>query len=107
MKVQWWEKTVEYQFAFKTAISRGEGFLAPLDGHHEQAGDALFADSKHRWLLIEFKRDLQQLDSEAKKFFDYGLAARELSPVDGHHFLIYGSLDSSRRLQLTSCTYFS
>lgn len=41
MSVRWWEKTVEYKFLMSVA-SQKKLFLAPLDGEHEQAGDAIF-----------------------------------------------------------------
>lgn len=107
MKVMWWEKTVEYQFVLDTSKRRSGGLLTPFDGNHEQAGDAIFADTSNRWLLIEFKRDERQLDSEVIKFHDYRLAADELGADDAHHQLAFGLLDSESKLTLAFCTYFS
>ena len=54
MTMKWWEKTVEYYFILKCL---GDSIsIAPLDGHEERGGDAILS-SKHRWILIEFKKD--------------------------------------------------
>jgi hypothetical protein len=69
MSIRWWEKTVEYEFVM--SVSREQGlFLAPLDGEHEKAGDAVFS-SDNRWVLIEFKKDEASVRTEKGKFVLY------------------------------------
>lgn len=106
----WWEKTVEYYFV-KKCLDNDE-LIAPLDGKHEQAGDAILA-AKLKWVLIEFKKDVDCLESEEKKFRDYQLAFKELSSHDKHHCLIYGVFGTTKESPNTEvfdikfCTYFS
>lgn len=101
----WWEKTVEYFFVslFSTLT---EGFVAPLDGDQERAGDAIFSLS-NRWLLVEFKKDRSCLYREREKFTNYDEAAYALEGMDGHHLLIYGFEETDGNLGLTAITYFS
>lgn len=107
MSLQWWEKTVEYQFLLLVAKSN-RLFLAPLDGNEERAGDAVFS-SNNRWVLIEFKKDSTSISTEKKKFINYHAANTALASLDAHHHIIYGqeSKESIQRLQLCSQTYFS
>jgi hypothetical protein len=101
----WWEKTVEYTFV----LSLGEAsrlFLAPLDGDHERAGDAMISAGS-KWLLIEFKRDIDAIRSEVAKFENYADAKAALGHRDGHHFLVYGVSTLNDRVSLGACTYFS
>ncbi|WP_175701373.1 hypothetical protein [Burkholderia ambifaria] len=83
----WWEKTVEYAFILETAGKLD--FAAPLSGVHERAGDGIFA-SDSKLVLIEFKRDETQLNSERDKFVDFERAAETLGPRGGHHFVVFG-----------------
>jgi len=83
----WWEKTVEYAFVLETASKLD--FAAPLSGVHERAGDGIFA-SDSKLVLIEFKRDETQLNSERDKFVDFERAAETLGPRGGHHFIVFG-----------------
>lgn len=107
MGLKWWEKTIEYEFVM--LVSREKGlFLAPLDGDHERAGDAIFS-SKNRWVLIEFKKDLEAIRSEMEKFIQYSEAKAALLSSDSHHHIVFG-LESSAppaRLELCARTYFS
>lgn len=104
----WWEKTVEYAFVqrFMPTSSANKSFLAPLDGNHEKAGDAILA-LQSTLVLIEFKRTRKDLKSEASKFFDYDDAKLELGKKDNHHLLVYGVAQGKTSLGLVACTYFS
>ena len=107
MSLKWWEKTVEYYFILEylgDSIS-----IAPLDGREERGGDAILS-SKDRWLLIEFKKDLNSVISEQNKFENYSSAKNKLSSRDSHHFIIYGffsNQENSSQFGLTGRTYFS
>ena len=107
MTMKWWEKTVEYYFILKylgDSIS-----IAPLDGHEERGGDAILS-SKHRWILIEFKKDKKSLGAEQYKFNNYSSAKERLSDSDSHHFVVYGFINNQvnpRKFALTGQTYFS
>lgn len=107
MGIRWWEKTVEYEFVM--LVARAEKlFLAPLDGEHERAGDAIFS-SNNRWVLIEFKKDSAAIRSEMEKFTRYAEAKAALSSSDSHHHIVFGQVSSSlpARLELCARTYFS
>lgn len=105
--MKWWEKTVEYYFILKCL---GDSIsIAPLDGHEERGGDAILS-SKHRWILIEFKKDEPSLRSEQDKFNNYSSAKERLSDRDSHHFIIYGFINNQenpRKFALTGQTFFS
>lgn len=101
--MKWWEKTVEYYFIRK--FIPDEMILSPLDGEQEKAGDA-FLSSNERWVVLEFKKDLESLSSEKKKYKNYDIAEAELSPSDSHHFLIYGQIVDDH-FGLGGKTYFS
>ena len=64
---EYWEKTVEWHFVRHHLPS--SAVAAPLDGDKEAASDALlsFGDPT-KWLLIEFKRDLDSISKEADKY---------------------------------------
>ncbi|AKF96680.1 hypothetical protein JET89_24015 [Pseudomonas aeruginosa] len=100
----WWEKTVEYNFVARLA-RMSQQFLAPLDGDHERAGDALLAIASS-WTLIEFKKDIDSINQELTKFERYNDAHKALSEIDDHHFFIFGGLDDSG-FDLYATTYFS
>jgi len=103
----WWEKTVEYAFVqrFMPPSATTGHFLAPLDGDHEKAGDAILG-LKEKLVLIEFKRTRGDLKSETKKFFDYKSAKKDLKKNDGHHLLVYGVAKKKKTLDLVAQTYF-
>lgn len=101
----WWEKTVEYKFILSLSEA-GRLFLAPLDGDHERAGDAMLS-AGHKWLLIEFKRNSDAISSEVEKFDNYAKAKEALKNRDGHHFLVYGVSTLNDRVGLGARTYFS
>lgn len=104
MKMIWWEKTVEYFFVQRHVDLNM--LICPLDGDHEKAGDALFAN-EDRWILIEFKKDKEGIASEQDKFNDFAKAKAHFIERDQHHFLIYGSIDEAENFVLQSQTYFS
>lgn len=101
--MKWWEKTVEYYFIRKFISDKM--ILSPLDGAEEKAGDALLGTNE-RWIIIEFKKDIDSLESEKKKYKDYDAAKNELSSLDSHHFLIYGQ-NQEGTFSLAGKTYFS
>lgn len=108
MNLRWWEKTVEYKFVMLVAQAE-KLFLAPLDGNHERAGDAMFSSS-NRWVLIEFKKDKDSIREEKRKFIQYEQAKKELESSDGHHHMVYGHVSKEKtpqKLDLHSQTYFS
>lgn len=90
MDILWWEKTVEYFFVQKYVDLNM--FIAPLDGDHEKAGDAIFSNVDV-WILIEFKRDESTINDELNKFTNYALAKSELEPIGNHHLIIYGDIE--------------
>ncbi|KPV90062.1 hypothetical protein AN395_03523 [Pseudoalteromonas sp. P1-30] len=105
MSILWWEKTVEYYFIQKYVDLRT--FVAPLDGNHEKAGDAIFANVS-KWVLIEFKRDSKSVSDELKKFTDYKKAKEELESIGQHHLIIYGEENFlGKDIELVCQEYFS
>lgn len=98
-----WEKSVEYYFVKKFVPD--EAIIAPLDGNHERAGDAIFGIAE-RFLIIEFKRDKTCLTSERRKFRDFDATAIKLRGDDYHHFLIYHDPDCGT-YPIVAQTYFS
>lgn len=103
MSILWWEKTVEYYFIQKHVDL--STFVAPLDGNHEKAGDAIFANVSS-WVLIEFKRDIKSINDELDKFTNYDDAKRELESMGKHHLIIYGE-PCGEDISLISQEYFS
>lgn len=103
MEMLWWEKTVEYFFVQKYVDLKM--FIAPLDGAHEKAGDAIFSNEK-KWLLIEFKRNAKSIMEEESKFTDFPNAKKLLQAKDSHHLIIYGEAKNSN-FQLMCQRYFS
>lgn len=101
----WWEKTVEYLFV-SHFYNLTNGFVAPLDGGQERAGDAIFSLS-NQWLLVEFKKDRNCLYREREKYRNFDEAAYALHGSDGHHLLVYGFEKADGSLGFTSITYFS
>lgn len=103
MDILWWEKTVEYFFVHKYADLNK--FIAPLDGGHEKAGDAIFSNV-NKWVLIEFKRDKRAISDEIGKFTNYTVAKSVLEPIGSHHLIIYGDIENYN-FMLKSKQYFS
>jgi len=100
--MKWWEKTVEYFFVLKHV--KIDMLVSPLDGTEEKLGDAILSDD-NKWVLIEFKKDKNKLNSEKEKFDDYDKAQEQLCEKDNHHYLIYGEFNGE--FQLKCITYFS
>ncbi len=101
----WWEKTVEYYFV-KNHLDINN--IAPLDGNTESSiGDAVI-NNNDNFIIIEFKRDKQSLDSEKSKFEEgkYEQAKKEFEGQDNHHLLIYGLMKNGS-FELNCKTYFS
>lgn len=103
MDIVWWEKTVEYFFVQKYVELNM--FIAPLDGDHEKAGDAIFSNVD-TWVLIEFKRDNSTITDEIGKFKNYESAKSALEPIGSHHLMIYGDVENDNFL-LKCRQYFS
>lgn len=74
----WWEKTVEYAFV------RSAHFLSvsPLDGNHEQAGDAILSNKENKFYLIEFKKEDSNQEDEIDKY----LRNRKISGMVIYYF---------------------
>jgi len=103
MDFLWWEKTVEYFFVQKYVDLNM--FIAPLDGDHEKAGDAIFSNV-NTWVLIEFKRGKSTISDELEKFTNYELAKNSLEPIGSHHLIIYGDVENGN-FKLKCKQYFS
>ncbi|UTH73346.1 hypothetical protein [Chromobacterium sp. IIBBL 290-4] len=104
----WWEKTVEYKFVRQ--FIKDNHMIAPLDGKHEAAGDAILGLGL-KWVLIEFKKDASSINSEIEKFGNRWIEAKKsLTGKDTHHFLIFGQLsevDGKLDINLRAVNYFS
>ncbi|MDP2715142.1 hypothetical protein [Rheinheimera sp.] len=109
MSLKWWEKTVEY-FFIRNCI--GDSMvIAPLDGNEEKAGDSIFAKD-NKWVLIEFKNNVDSLKSEEGKFSDFAKAKERFQDNDSHHFLVYGAIFEDENSEkpnfgVSATTYFS
>lgn len=103
MDILWWEKTVEYFFVKKYVDLNM--FIAPLDGDHEKAGDAIFSNV-NAWVLIEFKRDKSTINDEIGKFKNYELAKDALESIGSHHLIVYGVAEKNN-FSLECRQYFS
>lgn len=104
----WWEKTVEYKFVMQAAQECQLDLAMPLSGVQERFSDGVFGKNSNV-VLIEFKRSVNELDSEKDKFICYCEAHKKLVGSDGHHFLVYGYIPappSKYSLALAACTYF-
>ena len=102
----YWEKTIEYRFFWNAIKKDLVDFAMPLSGRHERgAGDSVFGNCK-KLILVEFKSDKFQLESECDKFVDYESAKRLLKDIDDHHFFVFGE-ESNSDLMLKNLTYFS
>lgn len=85
----WWEKTVEYKFLITLHDGGRIDFAAPLSGKHERSsGDAIFGEHE-KLVLVEFKRDEGEIDSEISIFKDYKKAQDSLGGFN-HHWIVYG-----------------
>ncbi len=106
MALKWWEKTIEYKFIILCAKEKVLKF-APLDGEEEIAGDN-FISNNNKWIIIEFKKDKNSINTETYKFEDFKKAEQALINEDQHHFIVYGGINKkSNKLDLYCQTYFS
>ncbi|MDU9402577.1 hypothetical protein RTH46_08745 [Pseudomonas sp. zfem004] len=105
MQATWWEKTVEYDFVIRLANYGQLDFAAPVAGRHERSSaDGIFGkDSK--LVLVEFKKDYSEIESEKTIFNDYEAAAAALNRY-GHHWIVYGALTEDDELFLANQKYF-
>lgn len=103
MSILWWEKTVEYFFIQKHVNL--DMFVAPLDGNHEKAGDAIFSHES-KWVLIEFKRNKSSIEDEIQKFKSFANAKASLELRGKHHLIIYGD-STGNKFNLSCQEYFS
>jgi len=85
----WWEKTVEYAFV------RSADFLSvsPLDGDHEQAGDAILSNKKNKFYLIEFKKDYSGQANEIGKYKNKDIKKVFEKLTADYHFIVYGEMN--------------
>ena len=109
----WWEKTVEYLFVRQAKFLK----IAPLDGNHEKAGDAILRNKNGKYYLVEFKEG----DDEASKNREIGkfkhkepeepkelINNKYLKSISeaGFHFIIFGSSSSGQKLKLVARKYW-
>lgn len=80
-------------------------FVAPLDGNHEKAGDAIFSHES-KWVLIEFKRNESSIEDEIQKFTNFAQARASLEQKGKHHLIIYGE-STENEFSLSCQEYFS
>lgn len=107
MALKWWEKTIEYKFIILCAKEKVLKF-APLDGEEEIAGDNFISNNNNKWIIIEFKKDKNSINTETYKFEDFKKAEQALINEDQHHFIVYGGINKkSNKLDLYCQTYFS
>lgn len=82
--------------------------FAPLDGEEEIAGDNFISNNNNKWIIIEFKKDKNSINTETYKFEDFKKAEQALINEDQHHFIVYGGINKkSNKLDLYCQTYFS
>lgn len=104
MEYFWWEKTVEYAFVHEHVQTNVS--VAPLGGIQEKGGDVILGENE-KWVLIEFKRKRDELNSEQSKFDDgkFVEAKKSLKNRSMHHLLVYGELNVDK-LVLKGQFYF-
>lgn len=105
MQPTWWEKTVEYDFVIRLANYGLLDFAAPIAGRHERSsGDGVFGKD-NKLVLVEFKKDYSEIESEKAIFTDYNAATVALNSY-GHHWIVYGVLTENCELALSNQKYF-
>ncbi|MDH0021314.1 hypothetical protein [Pseudomonas monteilii] len=105
MQATWWEKTVEYDFVIRLASNDRLDFAAPIAGRHERSsGDGIFGKD-NKLVLVEFKKDYSEIESEKTIFNDYEAATAALNSYD-HHWIVYGALTENGELDLWNQKYF-
>jgi len=101
----WWEKTVEYAFVVAASQEGKFDFAAPFAGRHERlAADAMFAKAS-KFVLVEFKRNKDEIPTEKSLFHCYEDAKTKLANYY-HHNIVFAII-SEGTLQLAAQTYFS
>lgn len=104
----YWEKTVEYLFLTSLVKEKKIDLATPLAGKEEHGGgDAIFGKNA-KLILVEFKSNKNELDTECSLFIDYDLAKELLGSEnkDNHHLIVYG-VKSADTVELEAQTYFS
>lgn len=105
MQATWWEKTVEYDFVIRLSNDGRLDFAAPIAGRHERSsGDGIFGKD-NKLVLVEFKKDYSEIESEKTIFNDYEAATTALN-IYNHHWIVYGGLTEEGELGLASQKYF-
>lgn len=105
MQATWWEKTVEYDFVIRLANDGRLDFAAPISGRHERSsGDGVFGKD-NKLVLVEFKKDYSEIESEKTIFNDYKAATEALNSYN-HHWIVYGGLTENGELRLANQKYF-
>lgn len=92
----WWEKTVEYYFVCWFMVRYKKLFCAPLSGKAESSLGDLLVGKDFKFFLIEFKRSVDEVDSEKDKYFFFEDAKTSLMNCSGHHKIVFGALENSR-----------
>lgn len=120
MTIVWWEKSVEYAFIATAVNSQNFGWAAPLDGDTESAlGDAV-SQWDGKLLLIEFKKSIEEINSERAKYFlnekeesilcinNYDFSSEILPTMEGAkaHALVYGYKTDADKLGLSATLYW-
>lgn len=113
----WWEKSVEYTFVAEMVKLDRFTWVVPMGGNQESALADALVQCDGKLLLIEFKRDVNSLDSEHEKYaveknaeiryFAYETAKAKMclhKAVSGHG-LIFGKLNAAK-LELRAKPYW-
>ena len=92
-KLWWWEKTVEYSFVRK--ILADNAVACPLAGQSEKWTGDLIEQINDRFRLIEFKRNVNSIKDEDKKYgdgqTDYLTICKDISDCkNAAHWLVFG-----------------
>lgn len=102
----WWEKTVEYKFIAELALANKLAFAAPLSGRHERtAGDTIIGHAD-KFILIEYKRTEDDIQSEQEIFLNYKEALKIFKDTE-HHLIVYGYLSAKNTFELAANYYFA
>lgn len=105
MTLTWWEKTVEYAFVAVLYKENLIDFAAPISGRYERSSaDGIFGKD-NALVLIEFKRDAEEIPSEVSMFKDYTGAQKALSHYD-HHWIVYGRINGNNKFAVRGRKYF-
>ncbi|MFC7298080.1 hypothetical protein [Herminiimonas aquatilis] len=117
-RVVWWEKSVEYTFIAEMVSKEMLMWVIPLAGNAESALSDAVLSWDDKLFLIEFKRDVESLKSERKKYtvatnveaqkIAYENAKTTLAQYNGKngHGLIFGEFDEEK-LKLLAVPYWN